>query len=56
MRPMTIKTPENARKYADLCERHSGTTTDPLLKAELLKVAKEWREYAAALERQGTAQ
>ena len=56
MRLMTIKTPEDARKYADLCERHSGTTTDPLLKAELLQVAKEWREYAATLERQGRVQ
>jgi len=51
----TINTPEDARKYADLCERDSDTTTDPVLKAALLEVAREWREHAAALEKQGTA-
>jgi len=51
----SIKTPEDARRYADLCERHADTVTDPELRAALLEVAKEWREHAAALERQGTA-
>ena len=55
MRMKIIKTPEDARKYADLCEWHSETATDPELKAALLEVAKEWREHAAALERQRTA-
>jgi len=58
MRTKTIKpiqTPEDARKYADLCERHADTLTDPRLRAALLEVAEEWREHAAALERQGTA-
>jgi hypothetical protein len=51
----SIKTSEDARKYASLCERHADTMTNPELKAALLEVAKEWREHAEALDRQGTA-